>query len=92
MNERDRILVVETSTRSGSIALIEGAEERASSAALDPGVPHDRDLVPAIERLLATRGLLPRDLTGLVLGRGPGSFTGPVSYTHLDVYKRQSER
>jgi tRNA threonylcarbamoyl adenosine modification protein YeaZ len=76
LNERDRILIVETSTRSGSIALVEGLAESTTSALLDPLVPHDRDLVPAIERLLRSRGILPRDLTGLVLGRGPGSFTG----------------
>ncbi|MBK9385166.1 MAG: tRNA (adenosine(37)-N6)-threonylcarbamoyltransferase complex dimerization subunit type 1 TsaB [Planctomycetes bacterium] len=76
MNERDRILIVETSTRTGSIALVEGAAESTISALLDPLVPHDRDLVPAIERLLRSRGIHPQELTGLVLGRGPGSFTG----------------
>ncbi len=76
MIETDRILVVETSTRRGSIALVEGAEERITALELDPEVPHDRDLLPAIDRLLRSRELAPKALTGLVLGRGPGSFTG----------------
>ena len=28
--------------------------------------------------------------TPKVIGKTAGSYTGPVSYTHLDVYKRQA--
>jgi tRNA threonylcarbamoyladenosine biosynthesis protein TsaB len=87
--ESDRILVVETSTRRGSIALVESAAERITAIDLDPAVPHDRDLLPAIDRLLRSRELAPRALTGLVLGRGPGSFTGlrVGSSTVLGLYQ-----
>ena len=40
--------------------------------------------------ILALRSLIPSAGTGLEVGAGTGRFTlPPVSYTHLDVYKRQ---
>ena len=40
------------------------------------GPAHSRLLLPALEALLADAGLKLADLHGLVLGKGPGSFTG----------------
>jgi tRNA threonylcarbamoyladenosine biosynthesis protein TsaB len=37
---------------------------------------HARELVPAIERLLAQAKMRSADLTGIVASEGPGSFTG----------------
>lgn len=70
------VLVVETSTRQASIALVIDREEQIYTANLDPEIPHDRDLLPAIENLLAAHKKRPEDLSGFLLGRGPGSFTG----------------
>ncbi len=64
----------ETSTRSPSVALQSGdvtLEERLSGAR-----PHASDLLPALERLLSKAGLRVADLELLVVGTGPGSFTG----------------
>ena len=37
---------------------------------------HARDLAPVTANLLAERGWSPRDLAGVVVGLGPGSYTG----------------
>ena len=46
-------------------------------------------MLPMIDTELKARGLTMDELDVLGVTNGPGSFTGPVSYTHLDVYKRQ---
>jgi tRNA threonylcarbamoyladenosine biosynthesis protein TsaB len=43
---------------------------------IPPDVRRGRDLVPAVARLLAARGLAPGDLHLVACGVGPGSFTG----------------
>ncbi len=37
---------------------------------------HAEQLLPLVQRVLATAGATPRDLTGIVVGVGPGPFTG----------------
>lgn len=71
-------LAIETSTRGGSIAWCLGdAEERATgSAALDPERSHGSDLMPAIDAAIGELGASPRDVGLVVVGRGPGSYTG----------------
>ncbi|HUR28347.1 MAG TPA: tRNA (adenosine(37)-N6)-threonylcarbamoyltransferase complex dimerization subunit type 1 TsaB [Planctomycetota bacterium] len=64
----------ETSTRRPSVALrVDGAirEEHLSGER-----PHASDLLPALERLLTEAGKSVRDLGLIVVGTGPGSFTG----------------
>jgi tRNA threonylcarbamoyladenosine biosynthesis protein TsaB len=43
---------------------------------LDEASRHSRDLVPAIADLLAGQGWAARDLTAVLVSRGPGSYTG----------------
>src|SRR5207253_2080150 len=43
---------------------------------LDEARRHARDLAPAVAALLAEQGWRPRDLHGVVVSRGPGSYTG----------------
>jgi tRNA threonylcarbamoyladenosine biosynthesis protein TsaB len=64
----------ETSTRSPSVALrVDGVihEEHLSGER-----PHASDLLPALDRLLAKTRRNVRDLGLIVVGTGPGSFTG----------------
>jgi tRNA threonylcarbamoyladenosine biosynthesis protein TsaB len=43
---------------------------------LDEARRHTRDLAPAVADLLAGQGWRPRDVQAVVVGRGPGSYTG----------------
>ncbi len=70
-----RVLAVETSTLAGGVALLDGERLRGEYV-LDVAATHSERLLPAIERLLADAGYAPRDLTGLAVAVGPGSFTG----------------
>ncbi|MEO0649739.1 MAG: tRNA (adenosine(37)-N6)-threonylcarbamoyltransferase complex dimerization subunit type 1 TsaB [Planctomycetota bacterium] len=68
-------LALETSTRNLSIAI--GSDgQTLDEVALDPAASHASDLGGACHRLLERHRLTPRDLAGLAVGIGPGSFTG----------------
>lgn len=75
MADFDRVLVLETSGRVGQVALASGdrvvAEERLAEA-------HRRasDLALVIQRQLSAQSWKARDLTAVVIGLGPGSYTG----------------
>lgn len=49
---------------------------RLETLLLGAGQARGRELLPSVERLLATAGLRARDLRGLVVDVGPGTFTG----------------
>jgi tRNA threonylcarbamoyladenosine biosynthesis protein TsaB len=71
----DRVLVIETSGRVGQVAL---ADRRAVVATARLGEGHRRasDLAIVAERLLKAQGWQARELTAVVVGLGPGSYTG----------------
>jgi tRNA threonylcarbamoyladenosine biosynthesis protein TsaB len=70
-----RVLILETSGRAGQVAVAEGgrvlAERRLSETRR-----HGRDLAPAVAELLAGQGWPPKSVGAVVVGRGPGSYTG----------------
>jgi tRNA threonylcarbamoyladenosine biosynthesis protein TsaB len=78
------ILAVETSTPTGSIALVEaplgGKDSEAAGKCLAehtlnlPGT-HSEKLMPAIDNLLREASLSVRNIGGIALALGPGSFT-----------------
>lgn len=70
-----RLLVLETSGKIGQVALAHGGE-LGSSRRLDQAQKHARDLAPTIAALLAEAGWKARDLQGIIVSRGPGSYTG----------------
>jgi tRNA threonylcarbamoyladenosine biosynthesis protein TsaB len=70
-----KILAVETATSWQSVAVVEGDAVLARSDE-DAAGAHARTLVPAIDRLLASCGMRLKDLDGLAVSIGPGSFTG----------------
>jgi len=68
-------LVIETSARVGRVGVARGGAV-ARAAVLDPGHRHARDLAATADRLLTAEGLSPRALTGVMVGAGPGGYTG----------------
>jgi tRNA threonylcarbamoyladenosine biosynthesis protein TsaB len=70
-----RVLAVETSTLAGGAALLDD-EAVVGEYALDVSATHSERLMGAIDRLLTDAGWTVRDLEGLAVAVGPGSFTG----------------
>lgn len=68
-------VVLETSGRGGQVGLFVVGRP-SGEIGLDPARRHNRDLVPAIDTLLADARLKPADLSGVMVSVGPGSFTG----------------
>jgi len=70
-----RVLAVETSTLSGGAALLDG-ERVVGEYTLDVRLTHSERLMAAIDQLLIDAGWTVRELEGLAVSVGPGSFTG----------------
>ena len=70
-----RLLAVDTSTLAGGVALLDG-ERLVAEYVLDVGIAHSERLMAAVDRVLADARWTTRDLTGLAVAVGPGSFTG----------------
>ena len=68
-------LAFDTSTTIGSVALGRGDEVLGASN-LPLGVGYSETILKEVSRLLSGANLQPRDIDRLVVGSGPGSFTG----------------
>ena len=68
-------LALETSTRLGSLALGTG-EELLAECTLGVQAVHSETVLPEADRLLQRCGREPGELERVVVGAGPGSFTG----------------
>lgn len=69
------MLALDTSTPVGSVAVGRDGEVLAESR-LQVRATHSEAVLPEIDRLLTGCGLAGRDLGAIVVGGGPGSFTG----------------
>jgi tRNA threonylcarbamoyladenosine biosynthesis protein TsaB len=69
------VLAIETATAWQSVALLHG-EQVLGMTEQDAQGSHARSLMGAIDRLLRETGLRLRDVQGLAVSIGPGSFTG----------------
>lgn len=67
-------LALDASTYRGSVAVLDGASVRADAEAAMRGADAER-LMPAVMEVLARAGVRMRDVTRVVCGAGPGSFT-----------------
>ena len=71
----EKWLILETSGRVARVGLARaGAVVQAVS--LDTARRHAREMIPTVDAMLKAEGLKPTDLTGIVVSRGPGSYTG----------------
>lgn len=68
-------LALESSTSTGSVAVGDAGGLRAEMVLNVVGA-HSSALLPAVDEVVRAAGLTPRDLAGVVVGAGPGSFTG----------------
>lgn len=68
-------LALDTSTRLGSVALEEGGR-LLGEVLLSVRATHSETLLPELERLFVLCGRRREGLRGVVVGSGPGSFTG----------------
>ena len=69
------LLAIDTSGSLGSIAIGQGSDVH-SCITLTREAGHASGLIPAIDEALAQADLALDDLGGIVVGEGPGSFTG----------------
>jgi tRNA threonylcarbamoyladenosine biosynthesis protein TsaB len=69
------LLAMESSTSRGSVAVGDGGGIRAEMV-LDVVGAHSSALLPAVDAVMRAAGLRPAELGGVVVGAGPGSFTG----------------
>ncbi|MCI0642363.1 MAG: tRNA (adenosine(37)-N6)-threonylcarbamoyltransferase complex dimerization subunit type 1 TsaB [Gemmataceae bacterium] len=73
--DEPRFLIIETSHRQGKVALALG-DRIVGRRLLEESRRHARDLAPFTQELLREQGWKPRDLAGVIVSRGPGSYTG----------------
>jgi tRNA threonylcarbamoyladenosine biosynthesis protein TsaB len=69
-----RMLAIDTSTSAITVS-IQGGPDWATASVLDAR-GHAEHVAPLLERVLAQAGLDPADVTDVVVGNGPGPFTG----------------
>jgi tRNA threonylcarbamoyladenosine biosynthesis protein TsaB len=69
------LLAIETSTDYGSIAIGRGAD-LVSEVVIGARSRHAESMLPALDFMLRSARLTRRDIRGIVVGAGPGSFTG----------------
>src|SRR5262245_29338184 len=73
--DKPRLLMIETSSRAARVALALG-DSLLAEARLDEVRRQARDLAPAVAELLRGQGWKARDLQGVIVSLGPGSYTG----------------
>jgi tRNA threonylcarbamoyl adenosine modification protein YeaZ len=69
------LLALDTATPAVTVALHDGAGVLARSHQVDAR-RHGELLLPAVDRVLREAGVTPADVTGFVVGVGPGPYTG----------------
>ncbi|HWP35399.1 MAG TPA: tRNA (adenosine(37)-N6)-threonylcarbamoyltransferase complex dimerization subunit type 1 TsaB, partial [Thermodesulfobacteriota bacterium] len=70
-----KVLAIESSTPQAAVALVDGERLLAEMRVATRTGQAER-LLPAIDRILGDSGVGLRDLEGLAVAMGPGSFTG----------------
>lgn len=69
------LLALDTATSTGSVAIASDGQ-LLGERVIGSSVRHAESLLPAIADLLEMHRFTPADLSGVIVGAGPGSFTG----------------
>ena len=70
-----KLLCIESSTSTASVALFDHSGLLVESVFLDDSRKHSQVVLPSVDRMLAAAKMKPSDLDGVAATRGPGSFT-----------------
>jgi tRNA threonylcarbamoyl adenosine modification protein YeaZ len=70
------VLVVDTATNTIVVAAGTPDGQVLASEAFEGRYRHSQELLPAVDRLLSRADLRVRDLSAVIVGTGPGAFTG----------------
>jgi tRNA threonylcarbamoyladenosine biosynthesis protein TsaB len=70
------LLALDTATRQATLALGDDAGTFVAGRDWAAGHTHAETLLPALQALLEAAGIAPTALAGVVVGTGPGGFTG----------------
>ena len=70
------LLAIDTATRQATLALGDGDGRLVAGRDWPAGHTHAETLLPALQELLSDAGIGATALTGIVVGTGPGGFTG----------------
>jgi tRNA threonylcarbamoyladenosine biosynthesis protein TsaB len=75
-HEGEVLLAIDTATTRIVLALGTSAGDRLADSSWPAGYRHGETLLPALERLLAERGIDRSQIAAIAVGTGPGAFTG----------------
>ena len=76
MSTTGRLVAIDTATRQATLHLGQGSGRPLAGRAWRVGHRHAETLLPGLDELLRASGTARADLAGVVVGTGPGSFTG----------------
>ena len=76
MSAGQHLLAIDTSTSVAAVALGDANGKLETEDRWPAGYRHGEDLLPRVRDLLAGHGIGLDDLAGVVVGTGPGAFTG----------------
>lgn len=70
------MLALDTATRTPTLALVDADGEVVAECQWQSEHRHGEQLLQRLDDLMSTAGVTPSGLTGVIVGVGPGSFTG----------------
>ena len=81
-----RILAIESSAVTASVAILTD-DVLTAEYTVNYKKTHSQTLLPMIDEICKMTETEPESFDLIAVSQGPGSFTGPVSYTHLRAHE-----
>jgi tRNA threonylcarbamoyladenosine biosynthesis protein TsaB len=76
MTPEPRLVAIDTATRRAAIAIGTGRDAPLASRSWEAGYRHGEELLAVLDELFGEAGMALADVAGVVVGTGPGAFTG----------------